>query len=65
MIPVDMTTFRRDTDPAPSPSEASLLAAYEDGRTAHAALERNHGGGYEHPALVRSWTAGWEDAEIG
>lgn len=62
--PVDVTLFRRADDATPSPLDGALLGAYEDGQTAHAAMERNHGGGYEHPALVRAWTAGWEDAEI-
>ena len=56
--------FLEKSDPLPHPSEYSLQEAYNDGATAHAAMERNHGGGFNHPALVRAWTAGWEQSEI-
>lgn len=56
--------FLKKTDPHPQPSEYSLKEAYKDGATAYSAMERNHGGGFSHPALVRAWTAGWEQSAI-
>ncbi len=64
MKDIKFSDFVKDSDPKPTPSEYSLSETYKEGASAHAAMERNHGGEYTHPTLIRAWTAGWEDAEI-